>query len=128
MCSLPACQLRIFVPQHPCLCIAAVICKGACCHPWWQVAMKKAAAGDETRVKTCWATLQKYCGNIAQVGAPFDPLACTAEWLCLLWLVHPQACDAALSVTAFPCVAGGRSRVQAYQLTDVCMHDRTTCR
>ena len=29
--------------------------------------MKKAAAGDEAQAKTCWATLQKYIGNIAQV-------------------------------------------------------------
>lgn len=31
------------------------------------MSMKKAAAGDETKVKTCWATMQKYIGNIAQV-------------------------------------------------------------
>ena len=31
------------------------------------VAMKKSHLGEEERVKTCWATLLKYCGNIAQV-------------------------------------------------------------
>ncbi|KAK9791864.1 hypothetical protein WJX73_008748 [Symbiochloris irregularis] len=30
------------------------------------VNMKKAHAGEDERIKTCWATLMKYCGNIAQ--------------------------------------------------------------
>ena len=45
-----------------------------------QVGMKKAAAGDEAAVKTCWATMQKYCGNIAQV------------WTCSLSVRYAVTC------------------------------------
>jgi hypothetical protein len=30
--------------------------------------MKKAHPGQDERVKACWATLLKYCGNIVKVG------------------------------------------------------------
>jgi len=33
--------------------------------------MKKRYASDDERVKTCWATLLKYCGNIVKVGKGF---------------------------------------------------------
>lgn len=32
-----------------------------------QVGMKKRYASEDARVKTCWATLLKYCGNIVKV-------------------------------------------------------------
>ena len=32
-----------------------------------QVDMKKTAGSDDAAMKTCWTTLLKYCGNVAQV-------------------------------------------------------------
>ena len=29
--------------------------------------MKKTAGSDDAAMKTCWTTLLKYCGNVAQV-------------------------------------------------------------
>ena len=35
-----------------------------------QVDMKKRHAAEDARLKTCWSTLLKYIGNVAQARAP----------------------------------------------------------
>lgn len=57
------------------------------------VGMKKAHAGEEERLKTCWATLMKYCGNIASVGHSVAAVACHLQAFCVDTLL--RACGVA---------------------------------
>ena len=50
-------------PPFPLLGIEDVLCAA-------QVDMKKGHAAEDARLKTCWSTLLKYIGNVAQARAP----------------------------------------------------------